>query len=232
MGLTREEARKLADQILKTPDKTARLKGNLEDLQAKLDSAKKQLKAVPDSRMAKVQANIDQLKEQIRRAKAALATVGDKTVTFRGVFASTSADRNANGVPDSIERRARGGLIGGVGSSTSDSNLVRLSRGEYVVRAAAVNRYGTGLLDQLNAMRLQTGGMVGTVPTPRPMRMSSADVASLAAGIAQGISVSGRAGAPTVIVKIGNQVVKDFVVTEVNQINADAARQQVQGVRR
>jgi hypothetical protein len=37
MGLTKSQAKALADQILRTPDKTARLKGNIEDLEAKVD---------------------------------------------------------------------------------------------------------------------------------------------------------------------------------------------------
>lgn len=176
MGLTREQAKRLADQILKTPDKTAKLRGNMEDLQAKLNSAKRQLKSVPDSRKARVQATIDQLQAQIRRAKAALAGIGDKTVLFRGVFAPTSADRDANGIPDTIQRRATGGLVGGVGSGTSDSNLVRVSRGEYVVRAAAVNRYGVGMLDQLNALQLRNGGLVTPLTQVSPGGASSSTI--------------------------------------------------------
>ncbi|MFG2747219.1 hypothetical protein ACGFY0_45195 [Streptomyces chartreusis] len=81
MGLNKEAARKLADQILKTPDKTARLKGNLEDLQAKLADAKARLARVPDSRKAQVRAEIGQLESQIRRAKGAIDSVRGKTVS-------------------------------------------------------------------------------------------------------------------------------------------------------
>lgn len=60
---------------------------------------------------------------------------------------------------------ATGGPIRGPGTSTSDSILARLSRGEYVLRAAAVKKYGLDFLNQLNAGRLPgfaTGGLVSS----------------------------------------------------------------------
>jgi len=57
--------------------------------------------------------------------------------------------------------KARGGMIGGRGSGTSDSNLAWLSRGEFVVQAAAVRKYGAGLFAALNAQRFAGGGLVG-----------------------------------------------------------------------
>ncbi|MBL4833658.1 MAG: hypothetical protein JKY26_06740 [Pseudomonas sp.] len=59
---------------------------------------------------------------------------------------------------------ASGGRISGPGSGTSDSILARLSNGEYVIKAAAVRKYGVNLLDNINGMRLPghaEGGMIG-----------------------------------------------------------------------
>lgn len=53
-----------------------------------------------------------------------------------------------------------GGLIDGPGTGTSDSILARVSAGEYVIRAAAVSRYGKAMLDQINGMTMPTGGIV------------------------------------------------------------------------
>jgi tape measure domain-containing protein len=54
---------------------------------------------------------------------------------------------------------AAGGLIGGVGTGTSDSNLAFLSRGEFVMSAAAVQQIGAGNLAAMNADRAsQSGG--------------------------------------------------------------------------
>ncbi len=49
---------------------------------------------------------------------------------------------------------ARGGPIVGPGTATSDSVPIWASAGEFMVRAAAVRRYGLGLFHALNAMRL------------------------------------------------------------------------------
>lgn len=59
---------------------------------------------------------------------------------------------------------ASGGLVRGAGTGTSDSIMARLSNGEYVMRAAAVQQYGKTMLDNMNGLKLpkfNTGGMVG-----------------------------------------------------------------------
>lgn len=62
---------------------------------------------------------------------------------------------------------AAGGHVRGPGTSTSDSIPAQLSDGEYVVRAAAVQRVGVGFLDALNnpgsraIARFAEGGLVG-----------------------------------------------------------------------
>ncbi|MBX9757206.1 MAG: hypothetical protein K2Y29_00405 [Beijerinckiaceae bacterium] len=64
---------------------------------------------------------------------------------------------------------ASGGLIRGPGTGTSDSIFARLSNGEYVVRAAAVRKFGTGFFAALNSLRLPqfaTGGLVGAMAMP------------------------------------------------------------------
>lgn len=72
MGLTEAQAASLADQILATPDKTAVLRGNMEDLQAKLDAAKAQLASVPDSRKAAIRAEIADLESKLSQARSLL----------------------------------------------------------------------------------------------------------------------------------------------------------------
>lgn len=57
-----------------------------------------------------------------------------------------------------IPKLATGGYVGGVGTGTSDSNLAWLSRGEYVVKADTVRRYGVEFMDALNSGRLVGGG--------------------------------------------------------------------------
>jgi TP901 family phage tail tape measure protein len=60
-----------------------------------------------------------------------------------------------HGSADTMERlmMATGGYVSGPGTPTSDSVPAMLSNGEYVVRAAAVDRYGVGFFDSLNQMK-------------------------------------------------------------------------------
>lgn len=58
-----------------------------------------------------------------------------------------------------LPRLAQGGIVGGVGTETSDSNIVALSKGEYVIRAAAAKEIGYDTLERMNA----TGNVGGTV---------------------------------------------------------------------
>lgn len=59
-----------------------------------------------------------------------------------------------------ITNKATGGYISGPGTATSDSIPARLSNGEYVIRASAVDHYGVGLFDQLNYQQYASGGLV------------------------------------------------------------------------
>lgn len=67
---------------------------------------------------------------------------------------------------------ATGGLIGGRGSGTSDSNLIWASRGEFMQREAAVNYYGVEFMRKLNALQVPKvpgyaqGGLIGERAAP------------------------------------------------------------------
>ncbi|MFI6103157.1 hypothetical protein [Streptomyces sp. NPDC051310] len=170
MGLDEQAARKLAAQILATPNKTAMLRGDLTDLKAKLADAKGRLKTVPDSNKARVRAEISDLETKIRIAQAKLASVDGKTATtyINTVYSSANRTKIVNGVATraqgGIVRRAPGGPVRGPGTSTSDSIPALLSNGEYVIRAASVRRYGERFMDALNEGRLGAGlggGMSG-----------------------------------------------------------------------
>lgn len=78
---------------------------------------------------------------------------------------------------------ASGGLISGPGTATSDSIPGWLSNGEYVVRAAAVQRYGEGFLAAINQMRLPKfahGGLVRGFA--RPARFAEGGMVSAGGG--------------------------------------------------
>ncbi|MFF1686083.1 hypothetical protein [Streptomyces sp. NPDC058254] len=180
MGLTEGQAKRLADQILKTPDKTAKLKGNAEDLKQKIADAKARLAKVPDSRKAQVRAEIAQLMRELAKAKRELASVKSRsvtvTVTRRTVLETiikgpqTTADALRKQA-ENLKKHAGGGLIGranggpipgypgggrvrGPGTSTSDSVLMWGSNGEYMIKAASVAKYGLKFMDAVNAGKL------------------------------------------------------------------------------
>lgn len=183
MGLTKSQAQALANQILRIPDKTAKVKGDIEDLQAKIAAAKAKLAKVPDSRKAKVRAEISDLEAKLRQARTDLAGINGQTATVRILTQYFTAKSPAQlaaahgrahgglapGYADGgqvVQTHPNGGLISGPGSGTSDSILelspnggtYRTSNREYIVQADAVQEYGVPLLDALNSKRLKLAG--------------------------------------------------------------------------
>lgn len=75
--------------------------------------------------------------------------------------------RYAAGGP--VHMYPQGGPVAGPGTGTSDSIQALISNGEYVVKAAAVRKYGVGMFDRLNAMRLAGGGSPGYSPSELPV---------------------------------------------------------------
>lgn len=82
MGLSWKEARQLASQILKTPNKTAMLKADVTDFSKKIADARKQL-ADPNlskTKRAKLTANIDDWNEKLLRARIGLEKTPAKKI--------------------------------------------------------------------------------------------------------------------------------------------------------
>lgn len=97
---------------------------------------------------------------------------------------------------------ARGGIVRGPGTPTSDSILTRLSRNEFVVRAAAVRRPGVlPWLHAINSMRTRVpqfnmGGLVGALTHSLIPAMAGGGEVSVASG--------GSTGRP-VVLNIGGE---------------------------
>jgi tape measure domain-containing protein len=105
--------------------------------------------------------------EQMRQALVLPVTI----VAPNGAASASRAD------PD-VPQFARGDMVRGPGTGTSDSILARLSNGEFVMQTAAVQHYGPQLLRQINERRLPkfaTGGLVA----PRMMPSIPAPAASI-----------------------------------------------------
>jgi len=95
-------------------------------------------------------------------------TVAIKTDTSQaigGIGAVASALNNLDGKTvdtyirqHNVKGAAGGGYITGPGTATSDSIPARLSNGEFVMQAAAVDHYGVGFMHALNARSFAGGG--------------------------------------------------------------------------
>lgn len=102
-------------------------------------------------------------------------TALDALIRKIGQLRSAQIDVRLGGTPTF----ATGGRVVGPGTGTSDSIPAYLSNGEYVIKAAAVARYGVAMFDRLNAMHFAQGGFVGGGAP------ASIDLSSLAALVAQ-----------------------------------------------
>jgi hypothetical protein len=103
---------------------------------------------------------LDQIPKNVSVTLHESAT-GQWTITGGAV----SASQGAGGSGNAAGGLAGGGLVaGGSGHPRADDIHAMLSHGEYVVQAPAVGKYGTGLLDSINAMHFAGGGYAGDLP--------------------------------------------------------------------
>lgn len=189
-GLSKDQAVKLADQLKLIPEnvttlfkqqggdevtrktqkikdgvnaiprsKETKLKGDLSDAKKKLDDLQRALATVPKSKSTKLNAEVAAAKQRIAELQAQLNGIQSKTITVTTVSNNVVAD-GSPGKGAGVMKRAGGGYISGPGTSTSDSIPAMLSDGEYVIRAAAVQKYGVHTFDRINAARYANGGHV------------------------------------------------------------------------
>lgn len=107
-----------------------------------------------------------------------------------------------------IQANAAGGAIRGAGTGTSDSILSWLSNGEYVIKAKAVRKYGLGMLNALNGLRLpsfNTGGLVAGLTPSLPGVGAPA--------FADGGQVSSGGGRPLTL-QLGNEIFEGLIAPE------------------
>lgn len=88
-----------------------------------------------------------------------LAKMGEVKDKLAGLFGGNKADQIP--VAGGFGGFAGGGQVAGPGTSTSDSILARLSRGEFVQKAKAVRYYGTNIMHALNNMQIPVKALRG-----------------------------------------------------------------------
>lgn len=171
LGMDTDEVRKLSDQILMTPNKTAKLNADKRDLEQKLKDARAELARVPDSRKAAVRANIRELEQALKRAKDKLnALDGDTATTYvKTVYTYSEQGARQKG-SHGTQLKAGGGLVVGPGTGTSDDVPLWASNGEFVIKAASVDRYGIDMLRAINEGRFNkvavTSGKASVASVP------------------------------------------------------------------
>ncbi|MFE6408530.1 hypothetical protein ACFVOR_16525 [Streptomyces sp. NPDC057837] len=187
MGLNRQEAKALANQILRTPDKTAYLRGDIADLTRKLADAKERLRRAPSEKKAYIRGEIEQLKRALAEAQRRINALHGKTITLttehRTIYTGKGGrGPNAGAATGGLLGRASGGVIPGYpdggmvqgpGTTMSDSILLWGSAGEFMMRAAAVERYGLRFMEDLNAGRVHVGKVAQPGQLAAPARATS-----------------------------------------------------------
>ncbi|MGW4050793.1 hypothetical protein ACWENA_08165 [Streptomyces sp. NPDC004779] len=190
-----EAARRLANEILRAPNKTAHLKGNISDLEAKLATAKEKLKNVPDPKKAQVRADIYQLERALQSARGQLAALDGKTattyVTTKYQSIGTSDRYHPSGGPGGFPKYARGtdsaasgwALVGEEGPE-----LVRMKGGEQVFDHLTSKKMARSMADYPG---LSLGRQVGA-GLSSGMLQSVGDVAGAARQMAAGVDAGIR----------------------------------------
>ena len=141
-GGNRKAAEELATKYGLTRDSVDNLKGSMDK--------------IPKEVVSELTVKTSQAAQAIRSFKLLYDSIGNKQVTLSAVyqtFGFEEAQKYRN-------RFAVGGFVSGPGTPTSDSIPARLSDGEYVIKAAAVAKYGRHVFDSLNTMRFAQGGYV------------------------------------------------------------------------
>lgn len=105
MGLTKDQTRELAEQILSVPDKTAYLRGDLSDLKAKLADTEAALKNATGEKKVKLLAQKDELETDLRNVQTQIDNLHGTTITVRTRLVTVNGDQYGHGF-------ATGGVVG------------------------------------------------------------------------------------------------------------------------
>jgi len=158
-------------EFVKTAQKMGLSKAAAEALATKygytketVDNLNKSMGDTPKKVASKVEVETAAAKGAITVVNTALDFLDGRVVwvTVRAAVADAATAIQGIGrlVAGSTKKKANGGPIYGPGSATSDSVPAMLSNGEYVIKAAAVQKYGLHFFDKANSMRLASGGPV------------------------------------------------------------------------
>lgn len=168
-----EQGKKAADSVTGAvkavpKEKITKLKSDIKDAKAKVADLQGKLATVPKSKSTKLNAEVAAARANLSALQSQLNSINSKTISVTTINKRVEQSVAAGAAPGAAKaayNRAGGGPVYGAGTSTSDSIPAMLSNGEYVIRAAAVQKYGVHTFDRLNAARYATGGLVATRTT-------------------------------------------------------------------
>ncbi|MEU2143624.1 hypothetical protein ABZ741_04835 [Streptomyces globisporus] len=135
-----------------------KLKMNISNWQSQIETAKAKLKTVPPDKQAKLRAEIGDLQRKVASARASLSSLRDKVVTVTTRHVVVGGQARTSGSHGSQLKYAGGGPIEGPGTSTSDSVPIWASKGEFMIKARSVAKYGLSFLKAVNDGTLNLRG--------------------------------------------------------------------------
>lgn len=184
MKRSRDEFIRVAVAMGKTPAQAKKMADSFGLLPGPASKAAKEVK----------EALVGQIRETVDVITAIINAI-DLSIKA-GVDVQISGDTSGRQRTDNLRRgdapgvtktAATGGWVRGPGSTTSDSIPAWLSDQEYVIQAAAVQKYGVGFFDAINAMRYSDGGIIGYKIGGKVKKGSKSQVQ--AKGKAKGMSI-------------------------------------------
>ncbi|MFJ8221401.1 hypothetical protein [Streptomyces griseus] len=134
------------------------LKLNINNWNSQIETAKAKLKTVPPDKQAKIRAEISDLQRKVASARATLSGLQDKVVTVTTRHVVVGGQARTSGSHGSQLKYAGGGPIEGPGTSTSDSVPIWASKGEFMIKARSVAKYGVSFLKAVNDGTLNLRG--------------------------------------------------------------------------
>jgi TP901 family phage tail tape measure protein len=165
-GMTQKQALAYTNQVLGIP-KEVRTEAQFEKNAAYNDikTYEKAIDSVPGFKNTVITAQTEQAEQALGRVHGDLLAIQSKSVWVTVGTRYVHSGVQAGGY-------ATGGLIGGRGTGTSDSNLIRASRGEFMQPKQTVDHYGLGMMEAIRnrtypkAPGFAGGGSVGRMSAP------------------------------------------------------------------
>lgn len=138
---------------------------------------------------------------------------GSSAYTTTGTTAGNTGSGTSPTSGGESKNYASGGYISGAGGPKADLIPARLSNGEYVVQASAVDQYGVGMMDAINEQKFASGGIVKPISYGANKGYPYGDNGHL------GTDFSGPSGASVVAAHSGN-VESQTIKMDPNGINS------------